>query len=236
MLPVIESKYLGDDGKNWKSQVITIDDHPNECPYCHRLINPELFASYVISLHPILASSSRVQNVYQCPNRACRLFFIAVYEPKERDDGNYYHYLSSIGPRSPKSSIELDTIKKLSPKYYEIYAQAQFAEELGLNDICGMGYRKALEFLIRDYIKLDVDEEKTRNQKLGACINNYIKDDKIKNAANRAAWLGNDETHYYRKFEYKDLEDLKILLRIAINFIDSSLALEKYTTEMPKNS
>ena len=116
--------------------------------------------------------------------------------------------------------------------FYEIFAATQFAEEMGLKEICGMGYRKALEFLIRDYIKLTVDEEKTKKLTLSTCINNYIDDPKIKEAVKRAVWLGNDETHYYRTWDDKDLQDLKILLHITMNFVDSNLTLERYTKEM----
>lgn len=37
-------------------------------------------------------------------------------------------------------------IEKVSPKFREIYSQASRAENLGLNEITGLGYRKALEF------------------------------------------------------------------------------------------
>jgi hypothetical protein len=232
MWPVIRSQYLDRDERTWRDKDIMVDMEPNECPYCHKTIVPQFFDSYIISPLAGITSISTVQSIYRCTNKDCHLFFIAVYEPRKNTDGQYYYYLSSIGPRYAKPPLELTTIKTVSPKYYEIYAQAQFAEELGLSDICGMGFRKALEFLIRDYIKLTIDEDKTEKLTLSACINNYIEDTKIKEAAKRAAWLGNDETHYYRKWDGKDLQDLKILLRIAVNFIDSNLALERYTEEM----
>jgi hypothetical protein len=232
MWPVITTNYLERDERTWSQRDIMVDMEPNECPYCYKTIIPHFFESYTVGLLPMITSLTTVQSIYRCSNKDCGLFFIASYEPKEAEDGEYYYHLSSVGPRHPKPPLQLETINEISPKYYEIYGQAQFAEELGLKDICGMGYRKALEFLIRDYIKLSVDEDKTKNLKLGACINNYINDPKIKEAAKRAVWLGNDETHYYRKWDDKDLRDLKILLRIAVNFVDSSLTLEIYTKEM----
>lgn len=42
-------------------------------------------------------------------------------------------------------------IKDLSPNFVKIYHQAEQAENTGLSDICGLGYRKALEFLVKDY-------------------------------------------------------------------------------------
>ena len=53
-----------------------------------------------------------------------------------------------------------------------------------------------------------------------------------KSVALRATWLGNDESHYYRKWEEKDFEDLKTFLRLTINSIENQLLVEKYENEM----
>lgn len=236
MWPIIEFHYLDSDGRTWKKAETTVDQNPNECPYCSKTITPVFISSYMYSplgLPFIDKPYNTLQSIYLCPNMDCGLVFIASYKMKQEDvDEKFYYYLSSVGPRHPKPSHGLETIEGMSPKFYDIHAQAQFAEEIGLKEICGMGYRKALEFLIRDYIKLSVDEDKTKKLPLGTCINNYIDDPKIKEAARRATWLGNDETHYYRNWEDMDLQDLKTLLRIAINFVDSALMLKKYTEEM----
>jgi hypothetical protein len=238
MWPVIKTHTLERDGRTWNPQQIMVDQEPNECPYCYKTINPLFIKSYIISPNGVPGISlpglpgNTLQSIYRCPNQDCGLIFIASYAEQNADDGKYNYYLSSVGPRRPRPSHGLETIKGVSSKFYDIYDQAQFAEEMDLKEICGMGYRKALEFLIRDYIKLSADEDKTKKQSLGTCINNYIDDPKIKEAARRATWLGNDETHYYRKWDDMDLQDLKTLLRIAINFVDSDLMLKKYTEEM----
>jgi hypothetical protein len=38
--------------------------------------------------------------------------------------------------------------------------------------------------------------------------------------ASRAAWLGNDETHYLRTWEDKDLTDLKKLIELTVQWIE----------------
>ena len=53
-----------------------------------------------------------------------------------------------------------------------------------------------------------------------------------KSVAKRATWLGNDETHYYRKWEDKDLRDLTNLLRLTINAIENQLLAESYEEDM----
>jgi hypothetical protein len=54
----------------------------------------------------------------------------------------------------------------------------------------------------------------------------------VKACAKRAAWLGNDETHYVRKWTDKDVRDLKILITLTINWINNVLLTRKYTAEM----
>lgn len=72
-----------------------------------------------------------------------------------------------------KYSNEL--IKTFSLKFIEIYNQALKAEAIELNEISEMGFRKALEFLIKDYVilrKPDKAENQRRTQArcCGECI------------------------------------------------------------------
>lgn len=54
----------------------------------------------------------------------------------------------------------------------------------------------------------------------------------IKEMAKRAVWLGNDETHYVRKWEDKDIQDLKNLIDLTVYFISMTLKAKKYREEM----
>ena len=103
-----------------------------------------------------------------------------------------------------------------------------------LDQVAGMGYRKSLEFLVKDFLitQRPTDEENIKKTMLGACINNYVDDPRIKSVASRATWLGNDETHYVRKWIDKDIEDLKILIKLSVNWIENVLLTEKYTKDM----
>jgi hypothetical protein len=67
---------------------------------------------------------------------------------------------------------------------------------------------------------------------LGKCIDTYINDLNLKECARRAAWLGNDETHYIRKWEDKDVNDLKTLIRLTVNWIENVLLTEEYISSM----
>lgn len=104
-----------------------------------------------------------------------------------------------------------------------------------MDEICGGGYRKALEFLIKDYLSKDLNEEESKQIKLktlGNCIKDNIDNDQIKSMAQRAAWLGNDEIHYERKWEDKDLQDLKKFIDATIYWIEMVVLTEDTVVEM----
>ncbi len=54
----------------------------------------------------------------------------------------------------------------------------------------------------------------------------------IKGMAERAIWLGNDETHYVRRWADKDIKDLKNLIDLTVYFISMKIKAKKYKKEM----
>jgi hypothetical protein len=134
----------------------------------------------------------------------------------------------------------LDMSKVLSPKFHQIFSQSFHAQESGLNEICGLGFRKAFEFLIKDYVIREWPEETERIKEMPImqCINKYVNDDKIKVGAHRVLWLGNDHAHYYQIFEDKTVDDLKELIYHTLKWIDlheELLILTKQTEDFEKS-
>lgn len=132
-------------------------------------------------------------------------------------------------------------IESISPQFIKIYNQAKIAEQIKLYEICGMAYRKSLEFLIKDFAiyKNPNDKGKISANKyfLSNCIKDYYnKMPNVKKCAERASWIGNDETHYTRIWEDKDINDLKILIEIVIYGIKADILEKKYTSEMKKKN
>ena len=102
---------------------------------------------------------------------------------------------------------------------------------------CGVGYRKALEFLIKDYVMQNKDEQTVeiiKKMLLAKCIDYYVDDEMVKAVAKRAVWLGNDETHYVRKWGDKDVQDLKGLIHLTVLWIEKIKETEKLLAEMPE--
>jgi hypothetical protein len=127
-------------------------------------------------------------------------------------------------------------VTTVSPRFVEIYNQASAAEHAGLDQICGPGYRKALEFLIKDFLKSfavdDAEKSTIERAQLGTCIAR-IEYPKLKMAASRATWIGNDETHYVRKWEDQDLTDLKKLINLTVHWVTAEVVTAELLISMP---
>ncbi len=216
-----------------------IERFPDMCPTCEKGIEP-IFKACL----PIRATSNMLQLVFQCPRNECGFNFFGFYSRHHVYDGDIWELdareILSIVDREKFSKI----INRISSDFEEIYHQAQIAEGNNLDFICGPGYRKALEFLIKDYmIYLIPDIDGAEKEKkigiikstlLGTVIGT-IADPQVQKCARRAAWLGNDETHYVRKWDDKDLDNLKDLIHLTVNWIDNVELAKQYEDEMPDN-
>lgn len=91
-----------------------------------------------------------------------------------------------------------------------------------------MGYRKALEFLIKDYLvmRFPGEKENIRAEFLGNSIKRFDSK-KLRVTASRAAWLGNDFTHYTRKYEDCEIGDLKKYIKAALHWIMVELTTDE---------
>jgi len=209
---------------------------PDFCPVCHIEIKPLYRYAW---LNDKILDEKRLQIIFLCPNENCQKLFISYYRPPrlgERHVLDIDYYYNGSAPGGIRKKVFPEEIAKISPKFCKIYNQAKEAEERRLKEICGAGYRRALEFLIKDYlIKEKVEKAKIiQETPLGTCIDKYVASERIKDCAKRAAWLGNDETHYIRIWEDKDLEDLKDLIELTVNWIRDEHLTRRIKKEMPE--
>jgi len=179
---------------------------------------------------------SSVQVVLLCPRHDCQKIFVASYTESVAAPGNFQ--LQTVSAGTKRQEKFSDTIKGISEAFVKIYQQASSAEQDCFFEICGVGYRKAIEFLVKDYaIRKFPDKTTEIEQKpLGGCIQEFIDDTRIKNVATRATWLGNDETHYVRKWEGKNLQDLKALIRLTVHWLEMEAETERIVKEMPEGN
>lgn len=171
---------------------------------------------------------------------SCSHSFIAEYTAIFRcidNEFDYYAYSSkNLFPNYFISERFDDKISKLSPRFVSIYNQALSAETSQLDEISGLGYRKALEFLVKDYaiFKNPKDKDSIKSLPISQCIKKYIDDDRIKTLTERSTWIGNDEAHYVRKHEDRSCSDLKIFIQAIVYFIGMVLITDDAASMLAK--
>ncbi|OME10147.1 hypothetical protein BSK47_31225 [Paenibacillus odorifer] len=211
------------DGKYTAESYTSVDRYPDKCPICNVVLEPKIiYAGYF--------QEGDSEIVFMCTRRECQSLFISYYYSGYIDEWQYRRS-APHNLLTPEFSGE---INELSPLFKEIYGQAYTADNSGLNHVAGMGYRKALEFLIKDYLInfLEKEREVIEKKLLGKCIKDDVDNSNIKLVAERAVWIGNDETHYVRKWETKDISDLKKLIDVTVHWISSEIITKRVIEEM----
>lgn len=202
------------------------------CPLCHSSIKPVYRYAWM--------DKRGLQAVFECPKENCQKLFIAYYRISTADERSTLateYYYSSSEPIRIKEKAFSETITSISAQFCEVYNEAQIAEQRRLRSICGAGYRRALEFLIKDYLIHEKKDEKQEieNKSLLDCIEQHVDDSRIKECAKMAAWLSDGESHYYRKWGDKDLNDLKVIIDLTINWIESESLAKIIMEEIPES-
>lgn len=120
------------------------------------------------------------------------------------------------------SHRSLPDLPGVTMRFSTVYRQAELAETYRLDEVCGLGYRKAFEIMLKEYLmsgKTDDEIEEIKELNASTCINKYVASDEIKIIASRVLWLGNDHAHYLKKFPERDILDLKTLIDKTITWI-----------------
>lgn len=131
------------------------------CPCCHKATADDLI--------PIMAINNANKNddgdflecdtvsVYRCSSCNSLYAIWSKHSKETTDDYSenilYDCIVNAEYPFSTKVTEFSSEINHLSSDFIKIYNQSELAENQRLNTICGMGYRKSLEFLIDAIIK-----------------------------------------------------------------------------------
>ena len=190
---------------------------PAQCPHCGICCDPLILGSTFIS--PFKAKPPQfVFLIFQCT--ACKKLFTATYEVT-----NGKSHICCMTPFKPLVFVD-ELIEKTSPRFIEVYNQAIRAKENGDLNLAAVGYRSALEILIKDYAINDLHEpsEKVVKLDLFHAISNYLSSDTV-NAADVVRILGNDHTHYERKYPELDFKVLQEYMDIFVHSIRVKLLI-----------
>ncbi len=193
---------------------------PNICPYCA-----------VASDYQILQREERKADfdhletavILQCPN--CKNFIFAQF----LDNGRYKVYPQP----QPYPNISKEILTEY-PEFAKVYLQALTAESQNLDEICGMGYRKAIEYLVKRYAEqlFQDDKDNIENEPLSKTINR-IPDADIQLLARKISWLGNDQVHIVAKHPDYGIVDMKNFIEALSYFILMKKRIQQAATISP---
>jgi len=202
---------------------------PDTCPWCHKGVDPIRVSGFIND------SKNEVYYLFMCPMEGCRKFFIGDFEQILDKPDSFILIKTLLGLPKPKEFPA--EINSVSENFATIYNQSLSAEHHGLDQICGPGYRKAIEFLIKDYLiqKTPGSGDSIKNMFLSNCIE-LLPDSNFKEVALRGTWLGNDQTHYVKKWIDQDISDLKNVIDLMVYWMASEKLTEKITQVMPKKN
>lgn len=214
-------------------------DEPNICPHCHVAIEPSLIFKYYDK------EAQKLFSMWKCSfNKCYRVFIVSHYE----DDWFDFHLERNLngmpkGPYWPEPIINLKDGKTIgtesekSSKFITTYLQSLEAETNGLDEVAGMGYRKAIEYLVKDWAIQTNPEKKDKilEEWLSSIIKNYFTGE-LKEILERATWLGNDQTHYNKLFEEYNVLHLKELIDLIMVELDREFKKRHYIENIEKRS
>jgi len=226
---VLMVRYKTNDGDEW-----TCDEPPSKCPLCHHAIDPRYLTGVVRKSQPM--GDASIELLFQCPRPACLHAFIGRYEGRyDRSMNRATLFLHATTPYTVPLASHPEEVAAISRQFVEIYGEATIAEERGLKQVAGCGYRKALEFLVKDFCVSEKPDEADdiKKQRLGDVIQERIADPNIKAMAKRATWLGNDESHYVRKWDDPDMTKLKQLIALTVSWINTHQLTKRYVKDIP---
>lgn len=199
---------------------------PDKCPICQCGI--DMSTQNHLNWHDIHDSSKtfNIISIYSCPH--CHNGFVIMHHMKKQR----YKCVEKSQSAYPITAANLqidEDIRQISPDFYNIYNQCLNAKNYGLDQIYGMGFRKALERLVTDFaIRGNPDDkDKILKMSLHNRIETYFRESDTKTALMACKWLGNNESHYENCNDDGDLQLFEDLIEDTLYYIHREIRRRK---------
>ena len=191
------------------------------CPYCGTCVDPTIkdssqFINYNSTIIVLLTHYIR----------CCDKLFFSVHEIKTDENDKRTAELLISYPQAMLKKLP-ESICNISPRFVELHNQCYWAEKNNFFELAGTGYRNAMEVLIKDFAIKELGEssDEAKKLKLFDAIGKYIPDYRFQNAADVVRIIGNDYTHYERKYDDVEFDYVKIYLDLVIMYVDAQYRL-----------
>jgi len=206
---------------------------PSICPICGNSMAPKFIYSKIdgssqsgFILDGFHGLCYNAPLIYKCTHNDCGKYYLLNCIINTYSSADHFVSWESNHYQPPVNIKFSDEITNMSPEFVTTYTQAFKAEKWELDNISGMGYRRSLEFLVKDYLseietpKNKKGEEYSKEDIYQMSLSSAIKllpSQDLIDISKASAWLGNDESHTFKKWEEFDVSTLK-------EFIDSTVA------------
>ena len=186
---------------------------PSICPHCSLGTDALLKEKHVTILR---SKNLLLSGVCECT--ACKKAFFFVSESKDGKDAEFIFQYPSFDFVPYTNQL----LSQISDHFIDMYNQALRAEHNQNYELAAIGYRSALEILIKDYAikELGKSTEEVSSKKLVKAIEEYLAAPDLVKTADVVRILGNDYTHYGRKHPEHDFQLLKEYMVIFLKQVE----------------
>jgi hypothetical protein len=194
-----------------------ISELPSFCPRCRSNAVPTPFGMGVVWKGDV---DDGIDVPVCCSS--CGGAYIVLFQAYFHDETDQWtlSFMKTIPDALPKTQVS-PVMKRISRNFARVFDEAAAAQTAGLEELAGAGYRRALEFLVKDYLCFKQPEK--RNTYISTALRNCIKDHfplpEIRDLADRAALMGNDYAHY-KALGHRDIIEMVSLINLIHKWID----------------
>lgn len=189
---------------------------PIECPHCGVIVDATL--NDVQSVRYGEGGSVMIVSM-SCT--ACGMDYVPVYTRESAGVRMEFKHLIPL----PRQTEDYAALYELSERFQKYHTQAALAEASGSEELAAIGYRAALECLLKDY---EITErEKPREEIVKKRLHDLLTgfEDDVIISGDVVRIMGNDFAHYERRHEEVPFATLKHYYRICLGHIWNLLAL-----------
>lgn len=192
---------------------------PTFCPRCRKNAIPRILGPVAIDID----DDGFVEWIVGVPLSCgrCNRGYVAEYYGNQSEfDPDDLSYLGTVPEAEPHVAVS-EALTKISPSFAKVYDEAVAAQATGLEELSGAGYRRALEFLVKDYLisKEPSKEEQFRSMPLGVCIRDHIDLPEVQELAKEALDIGNDFVHF-TQYGKREVQELRGLINLVWRWIE----------------
>ena len=203
-----------------KMQPIHCDyDKPAVCPHCSISCDPTVINHTFLQVNKNNNPIIYILLILECT--ACHKQIVAMYSIQNQHSTFLGMYPQNV------TTFHDEQLQDLSPRFVKMYNQALAAKDAELFDLAAIGYRAAMEFLIKDYAVKESNEDpkNLKGKSLSKVIIEYLKDVPMVKTADMVRFLGNDAAHYDLQNPELDFKAIDKYMHIFVEQMSTALCI-----------